>query len=345
MNTNFSSRTGFAGHLAAVLAVAVAFACGPAAAADPSVAGAAAAKAEPVSLRVDWLYSSYHAPFFLGVAKGWYAQSGIDLTIKEGRGSGSVVQLVGNDSDTFGFAGADAVVRGVQNRIPIVSVATIMPKNADTMFVLRTSAITRPQDLKGKTIATTPGGTSDALLPAFLAGAGLGVGDVAIVPVDAAVKTQVMLQGRADATALPSWVASRFDAVGGARGFAFADFGVQVVGYGVVAGTGTAAAKPDLVARFVAVTMRAWEYALKHPEEAVSAFENATKDKAAPEMKARNRLDIAEAFKLVKPAVPGKPFGTQSEADWDAMQKQLLEYRAIREYLPVGQYMTNRFLQ
>jgi NitT/TauT family transport system substrate-binding protein len=340
---NPSRTAGRARHFPAILALVAAIACGPAAAADP--AGAAPAKADAATLRLDWLFSSQHAPFFVAVANGWYAQAGIDLTIKEGRGSGSVIQLIGNNSDTFGFAGADAVLRGVQNRIPVISVATIMPKNADTMFVLRKSGITRPQELRGRTIATTPGGTSDALLPAFLAGAGLAVGDVTIVPVDASVKSQLVLQGRADAVAVPSWVASLFNAAGGAVGFAFADYGVQVVGYGIVTNTETAKSRPELVARFVAVTMRAWEYAQKNPEEALAAFEKATPDKSTPEMKVRNRLDLGEALKMVKPAVAGRPFGTQSEADWDAMQKQLLEYRAIKETLPVSQYLTNRFVQ
>jgi hypothetical protein len=70
-------------------------------------------------------------------------EAGIELSIKEGRGSGNVVQLVGNGSDMFGYAGADAVVRGVQQGIPVVSVATIMPRNADVLFVLARRASRR----------------------------------------------------------------------------------------------------------------------------------------------------------------------------------------------------------
>ncbi len=318
--------------------------CGQAAAADAPSA-AAAAKTEAVTLRVDWLFNATHAPFFLGLAKGWYRQAGIDLTLKEGRGSGSVVQLVGNQSDTFGFAGADAVVRAVNNSIPIIAVASIMPKNSDTMFVLRSAGITRPEDLKGRTIATTPGGTSDALLPAFLAGAGLAKGDVTIVPVDAAMKAQLVLQGRADAAALPSWAGGRFDAVGGATGFPFADYGVQVVGYSIVTNTETAKANPDLVTRFVAATMRAWGYAARNQDEALAALEKGSAEQMRPNMAASNRRELPEVLKWVAPAVPGKPFGMQNEADWEAMLKQLVRYGVIKEARPVGQYLTNDFVR
>jgi len=306
---------------------------------------AADVKVEPVTLRIDWLANTWHAPFFLGIDKGWYREAGFDLTVNEGKGSGNVAQLVGSKSDTFGFAGAEAVVRGVQRSIPIISVATLMPRNADALFVLKKSGITRAQDLKGKTIATTPGGTSDALLPAFLKGAGLRVEDVTIVAVDGPLKIQMVVQGKADAMNGPLWVGGSLEDGGGVNVFPYPDYGVQVVGYGLVVHTDTAARDPDRVRRFVAVTLRAWEYSVKHPEEALAALEKLAPDNAKPQAMARNRVSVPMAFGLVGPAVPGKPFGSQSEVAWDQMQKQLIEYGVIKETRPVAQYLTNRFVE
>jgi len=316
-----------------------------AAAVVPLSASAAGTNVEPASLRVDWLFRGYHSPFFLGVEKGWYREAGIDLEIREGRGSGSVVLLVGNKSDTFGFATADAVIRGVHNRIPVVSIANIMPRNADSVFALKQTGITRPDELKGKSIGTTAGGTADLLLPAFLKGIGLGTSDVTIVPVEPALKLSSLLQGRIDAMNGPAWTPSDFVLGGGANTFLYADYGVEVVGYGIIANTETSSNDPDLVRRFVAVTLRAWSYALEHPEEALAALERASPDNAKPEVMKRNRLDLPEALKFVRPAVPGKPFGMQNEAAWEKTQRLLLEYRAIKETRPVDQYLTNRFIE
>jgi NitT/TauT family transport system substrate-binding protein len=320
-------------------ALAFAFAVGGAVAVAAGPAGA-----ETATLRVDWLYRSYHAPFFVGIEKGWYRQAGIDLVIKEGRGSGSVVQLVGNGSDTFGFATADAVIRGVQSGIPAVSVANIMPKNADAIFVLKSSGISRVQDLKGRRIATTPGGASDALLGAFLKGAGLTRDELSIVPLDAAVKVQMLLLGKVDAINAPAWSTSTFTSAGGAKSFLYADYGVQVVGYGIITHIETAKQHPDLVKRFVAVTLRAWQYSLANPEEALAALEKVSAENATPEARRRNQVDLPEVFELVKPAVAGKPYGTQSEPDWEDMQKQLVEYGIVRESRPVSYYLTNAFV-
>ena len=50
-----------------------------------------AAQAQPkekVVLMLNWYLYSEHAPFFLGKARGYYDQEGIDLDVQEGRGSG-----------------------------------------------------------------------------------------------------------------------------------------------------------------------------------------------------------------------------------------------------------------
>jgi len=304
-----------------------------------------AAAADPVTVRIDWLYTSYHAPFFLGLEKGWYRDAGIELAIREGRGSGNVVQLVGNGSDAFGFAGADAVVRGVQQGVPVVSVATIMPRNADVLLVLASSGIAKVADLKGKRIGSTPGGTSDALLPAFLRGAGLAPGDVTIVPIDAQLKPQMVLQGRVDAMNAPAWGRSFLASGGEVRAFAYADNGVEVVGYTIVASPDTVRSQPDLVSRFVAATLKSWAYAVEHPDETLAAIVKHVPETFTPERRANARADLVEALKLVKPAVAGRPLGAQSEADWERMQKQLADYGVIRQARPVDQYLTHRFVR
>ena len=308
-----------------------------------ALAGVFDAAAEPVSVRLDWLYTSFHAPFFLGLEKGWYQEAGIELSIKEGRGSGNVVQLVGNGSDMFGYAGADAVVRGVQQGIPVVSVATIMPRNADVLFVLASTGIAKVGDLKGKRIGSTPGGTSDALLPAFLRGAGLAPNDVTIVPIDAQLKAQMVLQGRIDAMNAPAWSGGVLAPGGEHRSFAYSDYGVEVVGYTLVASADTVKSKPELVSRFVAATLKSFAYAVDHPDEALAALVKNVPDKFTPERRASARVDLVESLQRVRPAVAGKPFGAQSDADWDRMQKQLVDYGVVKQTRPVDQYLTHRF--
>ncbi|MEJ0068793.1 MAG: ABC transporter substrate-binding protein [Pseudomonadota bacterium] len=48
--------------------------------------GAQAQTPKKMTLRLDWTALGYHAPFYLGVARGWYREAGIDLQVLEGKG-------------------------------------------------------------------------------------------------------------------------------------------------------------------------------------------------------------------------------------------------------------------
>jgi NitT/TauT family transport system substrate-binding protein len=63
--------------------------------------GGAAAAADKVTLRTNWLFYGSHAIFFLGIDKGFYEREGIDLVVKQGNGSGNAVRLVANKDSTF----------------------------------------------------------------------------------------------------------------------------------------------------------------------------------------------------------------------------------------------------
>jgi NitT/TauT family transport system substrate-binding protein len=47
-----------------------------------------------VRLRLDFSAVGYHAPFFLGVGRGFYREQGIDREVLEGKGSSSSASLV-----------------------------------------------------------------------------------------------------------------------------------------------------------------------------------------------------------------------------------------------------------
>ena len=299
---------------------------------------------DKVTLRLDWFYSSSHAPFFLGIEKGWYEEAGIDLTLTEGKGSGSVIQLVGNGTDTFGWATSDTVIRGVQSGITVRSVANIMPKTTDSVMVLKSSGITRPDQLRGKSIAVIPGSAAEVLLPEFLGGAGLSLDDVAVVSMDAALKNQALLQGKVDGVTQPAFASSVFEPAGGANVFHYSDYGITIVGYGLVTRLDTIEDDRSLVRRFVHATLRAWEYALDHQEEALQALQHGYAEQSTSERMESDAQSLPRVLELVKPAVPGMPLGFHSAEDWEAMQDLLIRYDIVDARRPVTDYMTSDFV-
>ena len=303
-----------------------------------------AAAQDKVTIRVDWFHSSYHSPFFLGIEKGFYKDAGIELEVTEGRGSGQVTQLVGAGKDEFGFAAADAVVRASLKGVPLINVASIMPKGSQAVFVLKRSGITTVEQLKGVKMATTPGGSNDALLPMVLQDVGLSLDDLTMVPVTGATKVRLFLQGEVDAMMSPAWAGGFFTSAGGSNSFLYKDHGVTVVGHGIVTNSEFAEKNPDLVRRFVAATSKSWEYAKANPAESLEALSRASANNAKPEVMVRNKTNFAIALQFVGKAVDGQPFGFQSEADWEAMQVNLKNSGNIEETRPISTYFTNEFV-
>src|SRR6267154_4992788 len=64
----------------------------------------AASAADDLSLRLDYLPQGYHAPLFYGVAKGYYAEQGINLKIADGKGSNASLQAVAAGNNTIVLA-------------------------------------------------------------------------------------------------------------------------------------------------------------------------------------------------------------------------------------------------
>jgi NitT/TauT family transport system substrate-binding protein len=118
------------------------------------IAGPALA-ADKVTLMLNWYVYGEHAPFYYGKEKGFFAAQGIDLEIQEGRGSGTVTQVVAAKTVQFGYVDVPTMMRAAVKGAPAVGVALQTNPMSAMGFVDKN--IKKPEDIKGKTVATTPG--------------------------------------------------------------------------------------------------------------------------------------------------------------------------------------------
>jgi NitT/TauT family transport system substrate-binding protein len=99
---------------------------------------------------------------------------------------------------------------------------------------------------------------------------------------------------------------------------------------------------PDLVKRFTRAFMKGWSYSLKHPDEALQAFlkANPATDKVYAELK------LPEVLKLTDSAdVKANGLGHSTAADWENLQKQLVEMDIMKEKTDVSKVFSNDFLK
>jgi NitT/TauT family transport system substrate-binding protein len=268
-----------------------------AAAAFVPLATLPAKAADKVVLLLNWYVYGEHAPFFYGKEKSLYAAEGIDLDIQEGRGSAITVQAVAAKTVTFAYADVPTMIRAAVKGAPVVSPGVLLQKNPMSVMGFKEKNIRKAEDLRGKTVATTPGDSMSQIWPLFLKKAGLKESEMRIVSGDAQTKLNAVINGQADV--LLGYVMDQSMRIKDATGkdvtpVMFADYGVNLVSSGVIAHKDTLKENPDLVRRFMRATTRAIEGAEKAPAEATQAVLKALPKAGKPDT-------LQEGFELTIP--------------------------------------------
>src|SRR5499427_3038722 len=159
---------------------------------------AQAAAADKVLLMLNWYVYGEHAPFYYGKAKGIYAAENIDLEIQEGRGSAATTQAVAAKTADFGHVDVPTMMRAAVKGAPVIATGVLLQTSPMSAMGFVEKNIKKPGDIKGKTVATTPGGSPEQIWPLFLKKTGLKESDFKTVSGDATTKVNAVINGQAD---------------------------------------------------------------------------------------------------------------------------------------------------
>jgi NitT/TauT family transport system substrate-binding protein len=242
-----------------------------------SLAGPAMA-ADKVTLMLNWYVYGEHAPFYYGKEKGYFADNGIDLEIQEGRGSGTVTQVVAAKTVQFGYVDVPTMMRAAVKGAPVTAIGVALQTNPMSAMGFTDKNIRKPDDIKGKTVATTPGDSMSQIWPLFLKKTGLKESDFKTVSGDAVTKLNAVINGQADL--LLGYVMDQSMKIKDATGkdvfpIKFADYGVNLVSSGVIVNKDWLKDNADLAKRFMNAATKSLEEASKHPKDAAQAILNA----------------------------------------------------------------------
>ena len=116
--------------------------------------GSAHAQTTPIKFQLDWRFEGPSALFLTPVAKGYFKDAKLDVTVDAGNGSGGTVTRVASGAYDLGFADLAALMEFHANNpdAPNKPVAIMMVYN-DTpasVMALKKSGIKTPADLNGK---------------------------------------------------------------------------------------------------------------------------------------------------------------------------------------------------
>ncbi len=231
--------------------------------------------ADKVILMLNWYVYGEHAPFYYGLQKGFYAAEGIDLDIQEGRGSGITTQAVAAKSATFGYVDVPTMMRAAVKGAPVTAIGVLLQKSPMSVMAFVDKNIRKPDDIKGKIVAITPGGSNEQIWPLFLKKTGLKESDFQTVAGDAQTKVNAVINSQADMVlGYPMDQGMKILDVTGKLTYPikFADYGINLVSSGLIARTDMQKSNPDLLRRFMAASSRAVAEAVKDPQGAADAI-------------------------------------------------------------------------
>ena len=295
-----------------------------------------------VQFILDWKAQMEHAGFFVAKQQGFYEQEGLEVEILEGSGAPTAARVVGNGTYKLGVASGSATVMARARNIPIVSLAVINQQTPVVVYSLVEKNITTPQDLIGKSIGVNIGGTKHREFQAFLRHQNIPEEDIQLLGMSESSPAP-LLAGQVDAMLgytedQPVTVELQGHAV---NRLALSDYGIDVYSTNIIANESFLKENPDLIKRFLRASLRGWQHAVDHPEDAVAAYMA-----ARPESdEAFNRANFKYLIPLLQSAdTQQQGLGAQTKAKWQQTQDILHSLGMIDQKVDLNLLYTTAFM-
>ncbi|MEM3484429.1 MAG: ABC transporter substrate-binding protein [Candidatus Methanomethyliaceae archaeon] len=223
---------------------------------------------------LDWVVYGRHAPYYVALAKGFYAARGLDIEIVQGYGSYDTIKRVGLGEATFGFADMGSLIIARSEGIQVKCIGMVYHKAPYVIFFLARSGIQQPKDLENRTIAATAGEAPRKIFPVFAQINGVDNSKISWLIVAAEAKIPLLLTHKVDAIAeyvltrplLANLAAEQGEEV---REILLADHGVDIYSNGLIVADNFARQNPGAVKNFVEATFEGFVYTFTHTDEAV----------------------------------------------------------------------------
>lgn len=293
----------------------------------------------PVTLQLQWVTQAQFAGYYVALEKGWYAEEGIDLTIIPGGPDQAPVDLVVSGTRDFGTALLADLTIAVQEGKPVLGIAQIHQSNGLLLVSKASSGIQTPKDLRGKRVGVWLG-SWEAQFDALMAQQGISSQDFSLVPQGYSMTP--FLNDELDVASAMSYNEYYTILENGIRPeeldvIDYADFGLDFPGDTLFTSRAQVEQDPDLCVRMVRASLRGWQYAIEHPEEAADII--LKYDQTGVQTRAHQLPMMTEIAKLVLPA--GSQLGRSDDAVVQKTIDTLLQFNILKGSVNPMDVITN----
>lgn len=227
---------------------------------------AGATAGETVTLQLKWTHQFQFAGYYAALHKGYYKEAGLEVNITEGGPGIDVYKEVGSGRADFGVCGSEVLLKWLGGE-PVTALAVIFQHSPSALMTLRSSGLSDPHDLAGKTLMLSWEGEPDLWAMFMQEGVALDELKLAQTTWD----LEELVQGEVDAMA--AYLTNTPFPLKH-RGIPYnlirpVTYGVDFYGDGLFTMQQTVEDQPDIVLRFHQASLAGWEYAMDNPDEII----------------------------------------------------------------------------
>ena len=225
---------------------------------------------QSVILQLQWFPQAQFAGYYVALEKGWYAEEGLDVTIRAGGPDISPATAVAGGNADFGTYMLADLAAAVQQGQPLLSIAQIQQQNGLLLLAFQSSGIDDPTDFLGKRVGVWLG-SWDAQFRALMTQQSITDNQYQLV--SQGFSMEAFLAGELDVASAMIYneyhvVLESGVAANDLNIIDYADYGLDFPGDTLFTTKDLVEQNPDLCERMLRASLRGWEYAVANPEEA-----------------------------------------------------------------------------
>jgi NitT/TauT family transport system substrate-binding protein len=247
-----------------VMAIAVGAAC--------LISTSAQAQERDIKFVLDFISLGRHAPWYVALAKGYYKEEGLNVTILPSKGTADAIRSVVTGVAEIGFVDVPSLVASGSGGKGIRIVAANYQKPPYCIFTLNPGAnVTEPKQMAGLELGSSTASFVPKIWAAFMEMNKVDSKTLKVVNIDAAARVPMLAARKVQSVDqfLMSEPAIRRAVPDAKPVCLFAgDYGLEIYANSIGTSEEYLAKNGDVVKKFVRAALRGWKDALANPEEA-----------------------------------------------------------------------------